>query len=100
MPDLQAVLAPVDEIIGSMELAPRNGFHLEPRCRVCRNDEMRRKVNDMLAAGLSYAMVLRALTEENSKLDKRDRITIDSIRNHDTAFPRAERRQGHLPRDP
>jgi hypothetical protein len=49
---------------------------------VCRNDEMRRKVNDLLAAGLSYAMILRAVEEDNAELDKRERVTIDSIRNH------------------
>ena len=43
---------------------------------------MRKKVNDMLAGGLSYSMILRALEEDNAKLDKRDRVTIDSIRNH------------------
>ena len=37
------------------------GFIWNPAAGVCRNDEMRRKVNDMLAAGLSYAMILRAL---------------------------------------
>ena len=42
----EAVAAPVDEIVESMEVAPRNGFHLEPRCRVCRNDQVREKVND------------------------------------------------------
>ena len=78
----QALATPVDEIMDSMELAARNGFHLEPRCRVCRNDVLRKKVNDMLASGASYAMVLRALSERNNKLDKRDRVTIDSIRNH------------------
>jgi hypothetical protein len=32
-----------------MELAPgANGFHLEPRCRICRNDQVRTKVNDLL----------------------------------------------------
>ena len=73
----------VDESVQSMELAPgANGFHLEPRCRVCRNDQVRTKVNDLLATGASYAMVLRALGEENATLDKRDRVTIDSIRNH------------------
>ena len=82
MSDLHAVLAPIDEIVGSMELAPSNGFHLEPRCHVCRNDQMRTKVNDLLASGASYAMILRAMEENNTKLDKRDRITIDSIRNH------------------
>ena len=65
-----------------------NGFHLEPRCRVCRNDGVRRKVNDMLATGLSYAMILRAIENDNGQLDKRDRVTIDSVRNHTTRhFP-------------
>ncbi len=59
-----------------------NGFHLEPRCRVCCNDQMRRQVNDMLACGLSYAMILRALDEHNAALNEQDRVTIDSIRNH------------------
>ena len=78
----QAVAAPIEEILGSVEIAPRNGFHLEPRCRVCRNDEIRTKVNGMLAAGASYAMILRAVEDDNTKLEKRDQITIDSIRNH------------------
>jgi hypothetical protein len=83
MADVHAVvLAPVDEIVESMELAPRNGFHLEPRCRICRNDGMRQKVNGLLATGASYAMILRALGEDNDELDKRDRVTVDSIRNH------------------
>ncbi len=53
-------LATVDEMMESSALAPRVGF-LEPRCRVCRNDQVRTKVNDLLATGASYAMVLRAL---------------------------------------
>ena len=57
----QARATSVDEIMKSSALVPRNGFHLEPRCRICRNDVLRKKVNDMLAAGASYAMVLRAL---------------------------------------
>src|SRR6476620_2248542 len=66
-----------------MELAPGiNGFHLEPRCRICRNDEVRTKVNDLLVSGSSYAMVLRALGDDNAKLGQRDRVTIDSIHNH------------------
>ena len=77
----QALATPVDEIMDSMELVPRNVF-LEPRCRVCRNDLVRNKVNDLLAVGTSYAMVLRALGEHNTKLAKCDRVTIDSIRNH------------------
>ena len=43
---------------------------------------MRTKVNDLLATGASYAMVLRALGDDNAKLEKGDRVTIDSIRNH------------------
>src|SRR6476619_6243676 len=84
-----ALATSVDEIMESSVLAPRiNGFHLEPRCRICRNDSVRRKVNDLLATGAGYAMVLRALGEDNAKLDKRDRITVDSVRNHcETHFP-------------
>ena len=78
----QALATSVDEIMESSALVPRSGFHLEPRCRVCRNDQVRKKVNDLLASGASYAMVLRALGEDNAKFDKCDRITIDSIRNH------------------
>src|SRR6185312_9945597 len=57
-------------------------FPLEPRCRVCRNDQLRTKVNAMLATGVSYAMILRALQKDNDHLDTPDRVTIDSIRNH------------------
>ena len=65
------------------ELAPdANGFHLEPRCRICRNDQVRTKVNDLLATGASYTMVFRALGDDNAKLDTIDRVTIDSVRNH------------------
>ena len=72
-----------DVVDESIELPPGiNGFHLEPRCRVCRNDEVRKKVNDLLASGSSYAMILRALGDVNATLDKCDRVTIDSIRNH------------------
>src|SRR6478609_5504835 len=44
-------------------------FPLEPRCRVCRNDRLRTKVNDMLTTGVSYAMILRALQKDNDQLD-------------------------------
>ncbi len=82
MPIPGAVRDLVDESVESMELAPRNGFHLEPRCRVCRNDQMRTKVNDLLASGASYAYIVRALGEDNAKFDRRDRVTVDSVRNH------------------
>ena len=79
----EAFRAVVDASVESMELAPAtNGFYLEPRCRICRNDQVRTKVNDLLATGASYAMVLRALGDDNATLQQRDRVTIDSIRNH------------------
>ena len=49
---------------------------------MCRNDQVRKKVNDLLATGASYAMIVRALAADNAELDKCDRVTIDSIRNH------------------
>ena len=85
----QALATPVDEIMESIDLADRNQkFHLEPRCRVCRNDVLRKKVNDMLATGASYAQIVRALGEDNAHLDKRDQVTVDSVRTHTTKhFP-------------
>jgi hypothetical protein len=72
----------VDETFKSMTLTSRKNFHLEPRCRVCRNDGVRRKVNDLLATGASYAMVVRALGDDNGTLADCDCVTIDSVRNH------------------
>jgi predicted RNA-binding protein YlqC (UPF0109 family) len=66
----------------SQEAGQSVNGHLEPRCRVCRNNVLRQKVNGLLATGSSYAMIVRALEDDNSKLDARDRVTIDSIRNH------------------
>ena len=40
------------------------------------------KVNDLLASGASYAMIVRALAADNAELDKCDPVTVDSIRNH------------------
>lgn len=79
---LQSVLDRVEEIAQSPELAIPANFHLEPRCRICRNDGIRRKVNDLLTAGASYAMIVRVLHDDNAVLDHRDKITIDSVRNH------------------
>jgi hypothetical protein len=86
---LQTDITPVTHIAEVAQLVrPANGFHVEPRCRVCRNPALSRKVNELLTTGASYAMVLRAIQGENNNLDKRDRVTIDSIRNHTTRhFP-------------
>jgi hypothetical protein len=73
----------VSETVDSTTLAALfRRLPLEPRCRVWRNDVLRAKVNGLLAAGASYAMILRTIEDDNTKLDKRDRVTIDSIRNH------------------
>ena len=69
----------VDKTLESTELAPRNEFHLEPRCRVCRNDLVRKKVNAMLACGGSYTQIVRALGDDNALLDKRDQVTVDRL---------------------
>ena len=83
MSQVPALADVLDETAALNGMVPRNnGFQLEPRCRVCRNDTLRIKVNHLLASGASYAMILRALRDDNAKLDKPDRVTIDSIRNH------------------
>ena len=42
----------------------------------------------MLACGGSYAQIVRALGEDNTKLAKCDRVTVDSVRTHTTKhFP-------------
>jgi hypothetical protein len=57
----------LDEPVESTQLAARiNRVHLEPRCRVCRNDLVRKQVNDLLACGWGYAMILRAIGEDNA----------------------------------
>ena len=43
----QALDTLVEEMVESSALATRNGFHLEPRCRICRNDQVRKTVNDL-----------------------------------------------------
>ena len=74
------VPASVDQIMPLAE--PIERFKLEPRCRVCRNDELRRKVNSLLASGASYAFIVRSLAEDNARLDPCDQVTVDSVRNH------------------
>jgi hypothetical protein len=72
-----AVLSTPDQMTTIAAPEPQTiGLHLEPRCRVCRNDEVRQQVNDLLASGASYAMTRRALGD-----DARD-LTSDSIRRH------------------
>lgn len=59
-------------------------FTPESRCKVCRQEDtgVVAVVNKLLAAGESYASVLRDIEVFNSELAKTDQITYDSIRNH------------------
>lgn len=83
MPESQVAHEPVGEIVEVAEATrPDNRVRLEPRCRICRNDQARRRVNGLLARGATDAHILRTLETDNAGLAKRDRITIDSIRNH------------------
>jgi hypothetical protein len=43
---------------------------------------LRKKVNDLLGTRASYAMIVRALAADNAELQEKDRVTIDSVRNH------------------
>ena len=52
MSQLQALREVPTETAPFNELATRiNGLPIEPRCRVCRNDALRHKVNDLLSGG-------------------------------------------------
>ena len=57
---------------------------------MCRNDSVRRKVNQMLAMGAPYAGIVRALAADNAEFDDRNRIALDSIRTHTTKHSRCK----------
>ena len=55
---------------------------IEPRCRICRDDEIRQQVNNLLARGLSYAAIVRAVDVGD------EAVSVDSVRRHsDRHFP-------------
>ena len=55
---------------------------VEPRCRVCRDDETRETVNSMLAQGLSFAAIARSVSGGD------EAVSEDSVRRHaDRHFP-------------
>src|SRR5699024_12824189 len=55
---------------------------IEPRCRICRDDEIRQQVNNLLARGLSYAAIVRAVDAGD------EAVSVDSVRRHsDRHFP-------------
>ena len=64
----------------------------EPRCRICRDPDVRRLVNDLLdwrgvainlgrdkTHRITYTEILRTVEPLNEGRDKRDRITYDSL---------------------
>lgn len=60
---------------------PSESF-IEPRCRICRDDDVRERVNNLLAKGLSYAAIVRAVDAEE------EAVSVDSVRRHsDRHFP-------------
>jgi hypothetical protein len=87
----EAAAALLTNPVESTELAPgANGFHLEPRCRIRRNDQVRTKVNDLLATGASYAMVLRA----RRAIDYSSRCGLWSQRSsHEVVYTERDERQ-------
>lgn len=75
----------VENELHQLELAGRlYQFHVEPRCRVCKDDDIRRSVNKMLAFGMSYRDILEALKPVNSTRAKNSKISYDSIYTHRT----------------
>jgi hypothetical protein len=83
--------------MGSMEFAiPTNEIRIEPRCRICKEDTVRTRVNESLVWRgtpiplghgkthvITYADILRDLEPLNEGRDPRDRITYHCLWVHD-----------------
>lgn len=55
---------------------------IEPRCKICRDENIREQVNNLLARGLSFAAIVRAVDPGDEAL------SVDSVRRHsDRHFP-------------
>lgn len=54
----------------------------EPRCRVCRDEEVRTLVNKLLAHGMTLRDINDVVTPMNRKRAVRDRININNLREH------------------
>lgn len=79
IPDIaQAVEEELDNLRsnGKLEVRP------EPRCRVCRDEEVRVLVNKMLAHGMTLRDINDVITPMNRKRSPKERINIHSIREH------------------
>lgn len=49
---------------------------VEPRCRVCKHDDIRDRVNSLLSKGLSFAAIARAVPGTD------EAVSVDSVRRH------------------
>jgi len=92
----EAVSDVIDTTMESVEFtALTTRFHLEPRCRICRDETVCVRVNELLdwrgvpiilgrgkTHMVTYADILRDLEPLNERRDKKDRITYDSLRVH------------------
>lgn len=79
MTDLdEAIEAQLDDLRerGELEVRP------EPRCRVCRDEEVRTLVNKLLAHGMTLRDINEVITPMNRKRPVRDRINLNNIREH------------------
>lgn len=61
---------------GELEVRP------EPRCRVCRDEEIRTLVNKLLAHGMTLRDINDVIAPMNRKRPTRDRINLNNIREH------------------
>lgn len=61
---------------GELEVRP------EPRCRVCRDEEIRTLVNKLLAHGMTLRDINDVIVPMNRKRPARDRINLNNIREH------------------
>lgn len=61
-------------------------FRPESHCKVCRNAELRERVEDLLASGTTYREILAIIRPANEIRKHRDRITYFSIREHADHF--------------
>jgi hypothetical protein len=54
----------------------------EVRCRICRNPQIRRQVNDLLANGFTFAAIIDMLAPVNATLPHKSQITDDCVSVH------------------
>jgi hypothetical protein len=58
------------------------GLPFEPRCRVCRNPDVRKEVNRLLSRGFTFSAILATLKSVNAALPPKARVSRDSLYKH------------------